>query len=273
VEDEFLATGNGRSFVVKRPLLSIAAAIGLLLALVPPIAADSGDALTIMVMKHACAASIQTEADFKAVEAKGEGNPVHVLAQTVLACPTTAMPGDAQSPGAIAADPSEFEFTVTDSAGTSVSSDDATFMAAKLCETDVELDANGDGTIAADVCLDTSHYVFTGLVSGEVTVEETSPPSGREFGTLRFTPTELQENNDEASLVGSMTDEPIKLDTSGDTDDMVMLHVYNFKSSMPATDTVESAAPDSPSPFIPITLLLAAIAGAAAFTTRLARRP
>lgn len=39
-------------------------------------AADSGDAVEIMVMKHACGESIQSEADFEAVEAKGEGNPV-----------------------------------------------------------------------------------------------------------------------------------------------------------------------------------------------------
>jgi hypothetical protein len=216
----------------------------MLAALSAPVAADQGDALTIMVMKHACAEGIATEADFEAVEAKGEGNPVAALAQTVLACPTIVRSADTPSEGAVAGAPIDYEFTVTDSAGTSVSSADAEIMVAKLCESDIDLDANGDGTVSADVCLDISHYNFTGLVSGEITVEETVPPAGHEYGTVRFTPDELGENNDDESLLSDVTEEPLQLDTSGDTDNAVMLHVYNFRTagegggmSMPPTDT------------------------------------
>ena len=39
-------------------------------------------------------------------------------------------------------------------------------------------------------------------------------------------------------LVSDGTEEPIQLDTSGGTDNSVMLHVYNFQAGMPGTDTV-----------------------------------
>ena len=251
----------------KRTLMSLTAAFGMALAISAPVSADAGEAVEIMVMKHACEASIQTEADFEAVEARGEGNPIFSLAHTVLACPTIANPGDAQSEGAVAGEAADFTFTVTDSAGTSVSSADAEFTAAKLCEADIQLDANGDGNIAADVCLDISHYMFTGLVSGEITVEETSPPSGFSYGTVRFTPNELAENNDEESLLTDVTEEPLRLDTSGDTDNSVMLHVYNFQTEMPATDTVVDAQ-SGQSPWLPIALLLSVAGGSMAFATR-----
>ena len=257
---------------MKRTILTLAAAFGLALAIAAPAAADAGEAIDIMVMKHACGADIKSEADFEAVEAKGGGNPVFALAQTVLACPTIANPGDEQSAGAIAGEAAEFTFTVTDSAGTTVSSADAEFAPGKLCEADIQLDANGDGTIAADVCLDISHYMFSGLVSGEITVEETSPPSGFSYGTLRFTPTELGENNDAESLVSDVTDEPIRLDTSGDTDNSVMLHVYNFQAGMPATDTVANDSPASQSPWLPIALALSLVGGTTALVLRRAAR-
>jgi len=237
-----------------------------------PVSAAQGDPVTIMVMKHACAANIQTEANFKAVEAKGGGNPVFALAQTVLACPAIANPGDTQSPGAIAGKPADFSFSVTDSAGTTVRQADAKFTPAKLCESDIKLDANGDGKISADVCLDISHYEFSGLVSGEITVTEDSPPAGFRFGTIRFTPTELQANNDKESLTGSMTQEPIKLDTSGDTDNMVMIHTYNFATSMPRTDTVSPTAPVGGNPWLAIALVFAAGTGVLVLATRRLQR-
>ena len=254
---------------MKRSVLSLTAALGLALAISAPVAADSnGDEVEIMVMKHACEASIQSEADFEAVEAKGEGDPIAALVQTVLACPTIANPGDEQSEGAVAGEAAEFSFTVTDSEGNSVSSEDAEFTAAKLSEADVNLDANGDGDISEDVALDISSYSFSGLVSGEVTVEETSPPNGMRYGTVRFTPTELAENNDEESLLGAKTDEPIRLDTSGDTDNAVTLHVYNFAAEMPRTDTVADEGTTGQSPWLPIALLLSVAAGTMVLATR-----
>jgi hypothetical protein len=114
--------------------------------------------------------------------------------------------------------------------------------------------------------------MFSGLVSGEITVEETSPPSGFRYGTVRFTPNELAENNDADSLVTDVTEEPLQLDTSGDTDNSVMLHVYNFTAGMPATDTVEGHGHTDQAPWLPIALILTLAGGTAALATRRVRR-
>ncbi len=269
--------------MLKR-LLTPLFALGLLATLfAAPVTADTGDQLTIMVMKHACGADIATEADFEAVEAKGNGNPVAALAQTVLACPTIVRSGDTPSEGAVAGAPIDYEFNVTDSAGTTVSSTDAGIMVAKLCESDIDLDANGDGTIAEDVCLDISHYSFTGLVSGEITIEETVPPAGPEYGTVRFTPDELGDNNDAESLLTDVTEEPLQLDTSNDTDNTVMLHVYNFLTeagggmSMPPTDTsathshAGTATVDQPAVLAAFAALAAVIVGIGALALQRGR--
>ena len=245
---------------MRKALVSLVATAGMLALFTGSAAAAEGDEITVSVMSHYCSPDIQSEADFKAVEAKGQGNPVAALAQTVLACPTGVNPGDASTNG-VKTGPKDFSFTVEHSGGTADMPRNST--AAKLCESDIKLDANGDGDVSKDVCLDISHYMFKSVTSGEVTVHETPDPDFR-FGTLRFTPPAIDKNNDEESLV-SFRDGVIRLDTADDADGMVMLHVYNF-AGMPATDTEGTAeelsasgASLAPAAFV---LALGALAGA-----------
>lgn len=237
---------------MRKVNLTLFAALAALALSVAPVAADAGDDQMIMVMKHACSADIQSEADFEAVELAGEGatNPVAALVNTVLACPTVVNPGDSTSDG-IKADAAGFTFTVESSAGEATPAADTTAL--KLCESDLELDANGDGNISDDVCLDVSHRAHTGVSGGPVTVTETDAPDGFRFGTLRLTPTEIDGNNDAASLV-AFADGVIELDTTDDEDGMVMLHVYNFADDMPDSST--ALGTDS-QPTIPVAPLLA----------------
>lgn len=182
----------------------------------------------VMVMKHICNNDIKTLADFEALE-KGK-DPVNALVSTVLACPTTGLPGDAAVAGTVASPRANFDFEVAGS-DYPENLEDANFMPLKLCETDLNLDADGNGTIASSTCLDVSHYEFMDVVAedGMITVEETDSPAGTSFGTVRFTPSELDQNNDKQALDDINVDEgKITLDMRDDKDGMVMLHVYNF---------------------------------------------
>ena len=209
----------------------------------------------VMVMKHLCDASIQSEADFQAVEARAQTNPTTPMgvpslgstAETVLACPVVVQPGDGQTPGAVGAGSREFDFNVTDSAGTTQGlTADSTFSGDNgfgtavedfACESHIAYDADRDGTIEDTVCLDFSSYSFMEVVEGETTVTELAAPSGTRFGTVRLTPAEL---SDDAAIGLSFTaDGVMTFDSSADEDAMVMLHVYNF---------VTAAAPASPAP-------------------------
>ena len=250
-----------------RRLFAVAAATGLLMLSALPALAAEGDPGVVMVMKHACSVEpIKNEADFKAVEAKANGDAVVSLALTVLACPAIVLPADGSSQtDGIKGSPVEFEFTVTDSNGDSQTLSDAKFVSQKLCETDIDRDANGDGAKTADVCLDTSHYMFSNLAVGEVTVEETTPPNGWKFGTLRLTPKVLQPSGNDAATGPefSTATSTVTLDLSGDTDNTAMLHIYNFEKS-PATDTVPATDATSPAPVLPMVGgLLVAIVGLA----------
>ncbi len=250
---------------------SFLAIAGLMLALAAPAGAASGQKVEIMVMKHACKSSIQSEADFKAVEAKGGGTgTVGGLVQTVLACPTIALPGEKQAAGAIAGAPASFNFTVTGSDGKAQTFSDSMFQSGKLCETDVKLDANGDGKISPNVCLDVSHHMFS-VAGGQVTVTETNPPPGFRFGTLRTTPVAIDKNNDLQS-VQAFGGGVIRLNTTPDKDGKIMLHVYNFTgaASMPnGAMSVPAPAPVNPVPLVGLGLLgLGAIGGGLAFARR-----
>ena len=233
-----------------RRLSTLAGAIAILaLTATPAFAADGDGEGQIMIMKHACTeADVQSEADFKAIEAGAEGDAVTALALTVLACPTIVLADDeGDRTDGIAGPAVDFDFSVTDSAGNTQTIADAEFMAAKLCESDIERDANGDGEFSEDVCLDISHYVFSGVAVGDVTVTETSPPNGWRFGTLRLTPEELQgESDDQATgATFNAASATVTLDLSGDPDNAAMLHVYNFEGS-PSTDTLPAASTLAP---------------------------
>jgi hypothetical protein len=245
---------------------ALACAAGLLLVSAVPAFAAQGDAGVVMVMNHACTQKpIHSEADFKAVEAGAKGDKITSLALTVLACPAIVLPADgaAQTNGVKGA-PVEFAYSVTDANGKTQTLADAKFVPQKLCETDIKRDANGDGKLSADVCLDTSHYEFSNLAVGKVTVKETTAPNGWRFGTLRLTPKALQpKGNDQATNpTFSTSTSTVKLDLSGDTDNTAMLHIYNFENS-PSTDTVPAVNASSTAPVVPAAALIAGDAGAA----------
>jgi hypothetical protein len=188
------------------------------------------DTVEVSIMKHLCA-DVATVAEFEAIEAAAaEENPENALAPlvaTVLACPTIVLTGDVPTDGAVSGGAIDFEFSVQDADGTQLMSEDGMFMQGALCETDVNLDADGDGEITSDVCLDVSHYSFE-VVDGLVVITETDAPDAHRFGTIRFTPG----SDDADALVGTITSVEasgrITLDTRADADDTVMVHVYNF---------------------------------------------
>ncbi len=230
-----------------RRSLSLLAAAGLLVVSAAPTFADTGDAGKLMIMKHACTEQpVANQADFDAIVAQADGDEVTSLALTVLACPTIVLTDDEPTDG-IAGAPVDFDFTVTDANGDEQTLADAEFVAAKLCETDIERDANGDGEFSADVCLDISHYMFSNLAAGELTVEETTPPNGWMFGTLTLTPQALQAEGSNDADTGADFDADsatVTLDLSGDADNDAMLHIYNFEKS-PPTDTVPASTENS----------------------------
>ena len=271
---------------MRRLLVTIIGAGMLLgLAIMPVAGAASDQPGTVVVMKHLCNADIQSEADFVAVENAGAGGQaggegtLPGLVATVLACPTIVTTADAPTDGAIASDPADFDFSVTDSAGASYTlSADGEFMAAALCESDIDLDADGSGTIDEDVCLDVSMYGFTPVAEGAVTVTETTAPGDSRFGTVRFTPA----STDEMTLTGGMVN-PLQLDTTLDEtvaepplplpeyqDNVTVLHVYNFVGAAQMPNAAMEVPTGNSS--LPLTLVvfgaLLASAGAAVVVRR-----
>jgi hypothetical protein len=225
----------------------------------------------VMIMKHVCPASVQSEADFDALGG--------FLAK-VLTCPVVTLPGDVGPAGALDADDdffdvfvaggeARFDFSVQAGNG-SWHLSDATFLPAKVCETDVNADANGDGVISADVCIEVSHYALDGVAEGSVTITETAAPSGFRFGSIEFTPM----SGDDATLVSvDAASGTIVLDTTADDGTtgaaeagphVVMVHVYNFANatapSQSPTGGVE-AATGTPSITPPATDVRAATSG------------
>ena len=215
----------------------------------------------VMVMKHLCDPSIQTEAQFQAVEARAATNPTSpqgnpsfgATTETVLACPVIVQPGDGQTPGAIGSGSRTFDFTAqatggalqTLSTGTTFSGDNGFTTAIEdfACENHVAYDADRDGAIEPTVCLDFSSYAFANVLEGPVTVQETAAPPGARFGTVRLTPAPL---SDDASVGLAFTPQGgngvITFNTASDADAMVMLHVYNFQAA-PAPTAAPTAAP------------------------------
>jgi hypothetical protein len=239
---------------MSRRIISIAAA-GLLVlgAAVPAFAAD-GDPGKLMVMSHACTEKpVKNEADFKAIVDQAKGDEVTALALTVLACPTIVLAAnEGDRTDGVAGPAVDFDFTLTDSNGDTQTLDDAEFVSAKLCETDIDRDANGDGKKTDDVCLDISHYMFSNVPAGKVTLKETSAPNGWMFGTMLLTPKSLQASGSDDAATGAdynARTATVTLDLAGDTDNSAMLHIYNFEKS-PATDTIGADAPDAAPAFL-----------------------
>ena len=200
-----------------------------------------GDMVTVSIMKHLCN-DVSTVPEFEAVEDAGAGGQpggdgtIPGLVATVLACPTIVLTGDVPTEGAITNGNVDFDFTVIDADGTQLLSEDGMFEQAALCEDDVNLDADGDGSIEADVCLDTSHYMFE-VVDGTVVITETQDPEGSTgLGTIRFTPGSEDETALKTSIDAVEATGVIRLDTSKASetalsDGMIMIHAYNFAAA------------------------------------------
>ena len=256
------------------------------LAALPVAAASTGEPAMVMVMKHLCDESIQSEADFMELEAKAATNELTPMgipslgatAETVLACPVVVLTGDTQTPDAIGSGEQDFDFTVEDSEGTTQTlTTDTTFSGENgfdtpvedfACESDIGYDADRSGAIDENVCLDFSSYAFADVVEGPVTVTETTTPEGTRFGTVRLTPPELSDD----AAVGLAFDASgeITFDSSLDGDEMTMLHVYNFvgEASMPDA-AMELPTPNSSLPLMLVAFgTLAAAAGAAVVVRR-----
>jgi hypothetical protein len=207
--------------------------------------------VSVSIMKHLCT-DVSSVQEFEAVEAQGAaaypGNALAPLAFTVVACPTIVLTGDVPTAGAASGGALDFEFTLLDADGSQVLSSDGTFEQAALCETDVNVDADGSGSVDADVCLDTSHYTFE-VVDGTVVITETHNPDGSTgLGTVRFTPgsedeTALATSIAEVEATGVITLDAGTASEAALTDGMIMLHVYNF-----ATAANEGEQPGSGGP-------------------------
>jgi len=232
------------------------------LAVLPVSGASAGEPAMVMVMKHLCDESIQSEADFMELEAKAATNELTPMdipspgatAETVLACPVVVLTGDTQTPDAIGSGTQDFDFTVEDSEGTTQTlTTDTTFSGENgfdtpvedfACESDIAYDANRNGTIDEDVCLDFSSYSFGNVVEGEVTVDEIEAPPSARFGTVRLSPPSV--TDDEAIDLEFTSDGVMTFDSSLDDDEMVTLHVYNFVNVAGATATpAASELPDA----------------------------
>ncbi len=264
---------------MRRALFAMLSASALVALVAMPAAAAHGGEPTVVVMQHICNPDIQSEADFAAVEDAGAGGQpggegtLPGLVATVLACPAVVLSSDTPTDG-IGATPTDFEYSVADSDGSTYSlSADGMLMAAKLCETDIDLDADGDGTKSPDTCLDVSMYSFSPIAEGAVTVTQTAAVGDSRFGAIRFTPA----STDEMALI-SAANGVIELDTAADTqvdspplpldeynDDVVVAHIYNFQnvaaapSADPGASMGTSATADG-SPSTPGTLPLLVIA-------------
>ena len=194
--------------------------------------------VSVSIMKHLCD-DVTTVAEFEAVENAGAGGQaggigtVPGLVATVLACPTIVLTGDVPTSGAITNGNVDFDFSVIDADGTQRLSSDGTFEQEALCEDDVMVDADDSGTIDANVCLDTSHYMFE-VVDGTVVITETEDPEGSTgLGTIRFTPgseddTALSTSIDVVEATGVITLDTSMASETALSDGMIMIHAYNF---------------------------------------------
>lgn len=241
---------------MRRALFAMLSASALVALVAMPAAAAHGGEPTVVIMQHICNSDIQSEADFVAVEDAGAGGQpggegtLPGLVATVLACPAVVLSGDTPTDG-IGATPTDFDYTVADSDTNTYSlAADGMLMAAKLCETDIDLDVDGDGTKSPDTCLDVSMYSFAPIAEGAVTVTQTSAVGDSRFGTIRFTPA----STDDATLVAA-ADGVIELDTTADSqvdspplpldeynDDVVVAHIYNFQNVAAAPSADPSAS-------------------------------
>lgn len=177
----------------------------------------------VSVIQRVCPASVRTKADFTAI---GDA------AKQMLLCPAVTLPGDDGPAGAAHGDQRAFDVTVGGTDGGSHALGDATFAPAKICETDLKEDLDGDGTIKPDVCLDASAYRFDGVLQGPgVVVTAATPPDGYVFGAAGFLPG----SGDDSTLTKvTVKRKTVTLDTGADGD--VTVQLYAFLAPAPTAE-------------------------------------
>ncbi len=198
----------------------------------------------IRVMNHLCNTNIRNMDDFRNMQ-QGKGS-VQAFAEAEANCPNSVLPGNQPVSGTVSAPKTVFDYSLMAPNGSVSTLNNATFMNKSVCENEFNTDFNHSGNISSSTCLDASEYVFPAIASSSagwnVTLTETSAPAGYHFGTVLFTPRELDQNNDASSLVSSSTNSSngqstITLNVSGDNDRVVTLHVFNFLNGTTGTTT------------------------------------
>jgi hypothetical protein len=185
----------------------------------------------IDIVKHQCAADITTQSELDAIGGYYD---------KLLACPVVLRGGDNGPAGAISGGHRTFAFDVQGADAQVQTLDNATFVPAQICESDLGQDINNNPN--DDVCLDASYYRFDNVQQGQgVTVTETKSPKGYGLGALEFDPA----SGDDASLVG-VTGNVIQLDTTNDG--QVTLHVFNLAKPATPTPTPTKTPTRTPTP-------------------------
>jgi hypothetical protein len=179
----------------------------------------------IMVMKHLCT-NIDSEAAFLAMS----------FAQKEAACPTVVMQGDQPTPGTISGGTNNFQFEVS---AISFGDDTGKFIQEKVCETQLGIDANKDGTIASSTCLDASHYDFPNVPTNTIKVLELKNPDDSYIADVIATKPDLSL----ITVVDGVNQNTIALDTDSNTE--VMLHVFEIRLSTPNQPINGSSTGDS----------------------------
>jgi hypothetical protein len=169
-----------------------------------PIETPNGTELEgIHVMTHLCDADMTREElqDMNSTERE-------------IACPTTLPFGETFE--GINAGNTAFEIILTDVNNTEYDLNDATLMRESICEPELGIDIDDNGTLNNETCLDTSHYRFTGIY-GDVEVIEIPAPNTT-FGAAEVIST--------SDVVG-VENGVVLLDIS--EGDYAMVHLYNFR--------------------------------------------
>ncbi len=193
-------------------------------------ATTANDGTHVMIMTHLCDSTIKTVQDFENMES-GK-TPVANLGNDVLHCPTTGLSNSTSTLGTVAAPRTTYDFSVQSGSGAPLTlQENGVYEQHKACESDLNVDVDGDGKISTSTCLDISHYKFHIPDGGSsiVNIQETQAPTGFHFGTLRFTPVILDGNNDSETLTSiDPASGRIDVNVTPDKDGMVMLHIYQF---------------------------------------------
>lgn len=178
---------------------------------------------SISIMKHICGPEIQSQADFDRIGV-GQNERESFLAKE-RACPVLVMPADAYTPNTRHhPDRKNFDFSFSSASGVFATlQNNGAFTQSSSC---------GNNANMKDDCHDTSYYTISNAPNGYVVVKETTAPNKTRPGALLFTPSSMMENNDSDTLLNNKlaSNGTIELDMRKDSDDKVMLHVFNFRN-------------------------------------------